>query len=272
MRARTIASGAFAILGVALIGISLCGDLTPVSSHPLAKKGLIHKQGLVYRGPAAAKKTLAANAVAAEADPYRLTEIFAANIVHYWTEGSGADPALHYAPSENWGLFLVTKLEGVMAEHVGWPKSRRFSHLERWGWKRILEKGVGFCSQAAIALATYLQEQGIETEVVGLGGHVVAVANMGGAEYVLDPDYNVVLPHDLERLEVAPKMVIGAYSAAGVDHREARRIAGIFGADGNHRGYATHARIGHQVAQTLKYIIPALMVVAGMLLLRRARG
>lgn len=49
----------------------------------------------------------------------------------------------------------------------------------------------GYCHQQAIALAQILRKNGFDAWAYGLNGHVVTRVDLGGAIYILDPDYGV---------------------------------------------------------------------------------
>ncbi len=75
-----------------------------------------------------------------------------------------------------------------------------------------MERGIGICSQHAIALTDYLTKKGIATSVVSLNGHVVAEVKLKNADkLILDPDYDVAIPLSLSKIEASPLMVKSYY-------------------------------------------------------------
>lgn len=110
-------------------------------------------------------------------------------MVHYWnTEETRAqkDLNLWIPPTENYIL-------NVSAYFI--PKLRS---VELYDVEKIIERGVGLCSQFAILLDEILEENGYQSSLVGLDGHVVVQAhNLLGERVVLDPDYGVFIPKSM---------------------------------------------------------------------------
>ena len=61
-----------------------------------------------------------------------------------------------------------------------------------------LEGGVGHCGQAAVVLIGFLERAGIKAKMVLLNGHgLVSCEVKPGVQHLLDPDFAVILPFDL---------------------------------------------------------------------------
>ena len=157
--------------------------------------------------------------------------LVAAAMVHYWPERDAIDWGVSVRPWEN--LPLWTKLRVRALVGGSGAKVSRDARLERHDWRAALRLGVGWCSQQAIVLASYLAERGRAARVVGLGGHVVVeVAREDGA-WILDPDYAVVVPMSREEATRGGDAVRDAYLAAGWPAEQAELVAGFYGPDGN---------------------------------------
>jgi hypothetical protein len=63
---------------------------------------------------------------------------------------------------------------------------------------RTLKTGAGFCSQQSMAVVEILRELGYKAGIVDLNGHAVSWVKGKKGIYILDPDYGVILPFDLE--------------------------------------------------------------------------
>jgi hypothetical protein len=76
---------------------------------------------------------------------------------------------------------------------------------------RALMRGTGLCSQYAIALNDVLHTFGIGSEVYGLEGHVIVLADIGGVKMPCDALYGVVIPADIRVIEADPQIVDSYY-------------------------------------------------------------
>ena len=82
---------------------------------------------------------------------------------------------------------------------------------ETWDTEEALQRGVGLCSQQAMALHGLLKMFGIESRVMGLSGHVICIVHINEKWIVADPDYGVVLPIDISKLEQDPSLAYPYY-------------------------------------------------------------
>jgi hypothetical protein len=127
----------------------------------------------------------------------RLTDAVHRNTTHYfidrnsensWQVRSRGTVAL----TENWPLYLYALWKYLLGE---WH-TIEFAEPEP-----ALRRGYGFCSQRALIVAAMLERQQMPGKIVGLSGHVVAMTTLpDGREYILDPDYNVVIPYSLDHI------------------------------------------------------------------------
>lgn len=143
--------------------------------------------------------------------------------------------------------------------------------LERADWRIALRKGVGFCSQQAMVLAAFLRERGIDTDVQGLNGHVVAVAHAQGGDMVLDPDYGVVLRFSLAQAESDPERVRAAYLAAGYGAAQTDMVVEIYGVEGNALYRTVHLERTEPSGAVLLFVSIGMMLV-GIYGLRRGKA
>ncbi|MDJ0786865.1 MAG: hypothetical protein QNK05_08640 [Myxococcota bacterium] len=188
----------------------------------------------------------------------RLTHAVHGYMVHYWDEEGGARVPL----LENWVLHGLGRLN---PERYG---AYEFQHPARG-----LERGFGLCSQQAMIVADLLSEAGIETEVLGLGGHVVTEARLGDERtLLLDADYGVVVPYSLKDVEAQPDRVAPLYRAEGFGDEAVARIVEIYGPDGN-RPYASRSRRRASEDRTylIKWLAPFGAVLLGLLAVEATR-
>lgn len=82
---------------------------------------------------------------------------------------------------------------------------------ETWDVAEALQRQRGLCSQQAMALHGLFRTFGIESRVLGLDGHVICLALVGDAWITCDPDYGVVVPIDITKIEQDPSLVTPYY-------------------------------------------------------------
>jgi len=170
----------------------------------------------------------------------------------------------HTTPTifENWIVWLYSRYLGKYE----WIDSARAARL-----------GGGFCSQHAILFNNILREQGIESRILGLKGHVVNEVLVGGKWKVYDADYDVVFDTSLKDLEDHPEKVEAAYKAAGRPEEEARHWRDVFAASDNHENfrsammYSPRRYLVETAALYLIWILPVACIFMGLALGRGAK-
>lgn len=90
--------------------------------------------------------------------------------------------------------------------------------------ERALTRGTGMCSQYAIALNDVLHTFGIKSEVYGLEGHVIVLADIDGVRMPCDALYGIVIPIDIRVIESNPVLVDGYYPV---------KMSGVYDRSGN---------------------------------------
>ena len=135
---------------------------------------------------------------------YDLTKLVNQCMVHYWVDDNvdlQTSLNIWIPPKENYVLhfsaYFIPKLRSI----------------ELYDIEKIIERGVGFCSQFAILLDEILEKNGYESNLVGLDGHVVVEAKtLKGQRIVLDPDYGVIIPESISFIENNPSIVKDFYT------------------------------------------------------------
>lgn len=258
-------------VGLALLALTLSSRRFEPEPHSKHLSVSTHKSGLAVIGAADANQQLAAIEGQAMTPEQldRVAMIFASAIVRYWPGRNDQDPEVLRSFRENWLLALVQHLS-LMSPIAG----RDIATYERRDYRAVLGKGIGICSQAALAVADYLDQRKVPVRIAGLDGHVVAVAELGDRSFIVDADYGVVLPMSLEEAEADPARVRDAYLLRGYPMATADRLAAIFGAEGNK--LVAPARYMESAAWRLAlfgigvWLIPAALILMGSWLLRRA--
>lgn len=123
-------------------------------------------------------------------------EILSKSIAHYWSDDGLKKYNITIPFRENW---ILSSLQYI------YPSI--YKRYEYCGYKKSIERGVGICSQHAITLVDYLRNNGIDSNVVGLNGHVIAIADVGDGWWTFDPDYGIAIPYDIQAIEDNPEIV-----------------------------------------------------------------
>ena len=108
------------------------------------------------------------------------------NIVHFKKENNNCCPLY-----ENYILFLLSFLP-----------INHFKNYEFYNIKRIISIGHGLCSQVCILLYLCLKKKNIDSKIIGFKGHVLVYVNFNNQNFLLDPDYGIVLkfhPSDVRK-------------------------------------------------------------------------
>ena len=132
--------------------------------------------------------------------------IISSSIAHFW----GEDLNIH-SISDSIKLMKKKLWIAPTNNYIVWtasffyPKLRKF---ELFNYKSIISRGIGFCSQQAIALQDFLRESGVNTFIFVLQGHVVVYVNdQRWGELVLDPNVGVYLPHTKNEIQSNPSLI-----------------------------------------------------------------
>jgi hypothetical protein len=175
---------------------------------------------------------------------------------------------LEIPPWKNWSLHAL----GAMS-----PSLRKYRY---WDHEQEFERGIGLCGNLSSILVGYLAENGIPARIVGLEGHVVVTAEVRpGVWYILDPDYGVVMPYALDQVQQNPGLVVDAYKPS-TDEQMLGMIVSYYasaadnyidqtGRDGFYSswdGSADIYRSREQLMEQLKWLVPSVLLAAGLLL------
>lgn len=179
----------------------------------------------------------------------RLTHAVSEGIVHDWDERDADRYQMRIPFHENYILNVAS-----------WVDPARFRQFEFVDYKRALARGVGLCSEHALAECGVLESRGIPTGMVDLHGHVVALARVDDREnrwWVLDPDYGVVVPHDIREVEANPNLVRPYYLAAGFPPDSVDFLVRVYGLEGNRKFSGTfgYAHLKHFLAERVSYLL-----------------
>jgi hypothetical protein len=109
-------------------------------------------------------------------------------------------PDLRRIPAkENWALWGLSHLQ-PMLNLIGLDSETKFPVYQAMTYEMALKRGFGACNQLALAVSDLLNTRyDIQTAVLRLGGHVVAVAQLpDGSQHILDSSVGIFLPYGPE--------------------------------------------------------------------------
>jgi hypothetical protein len=192
-------------------------------------------------------------------------------IAHYWRDAGITKYNLRIPFYENYLLYIASYLD-----------PEEYLKYEFYDYRRAIERGVGLCSQQAIIVSEILLEKGIPSFIIGLSGHVVLRAQVDANRdewWILDPDYGVVIPHDIEIIEKNPKIIRSFYAQAGYELKTIDSLGKIYEkiegyvvrSEQGAKGYRINRYRAEHIFYFLKWIIPCIFIITSMLLFIRRR-
>jgi hypothetical protein len=237
----------FFIVGTLLLTINVYGQLTSLRNPEIfTEQKVFFKNDIVLTEDQVYAIT---NTAIGDRKVYVKNVNVAVNqgVAHYWN-GEGLQKYHLQVPIyENYVLFVLS--------YIVPQNFRKYEFLD---YRRALERGVGLCSQHAIILAGILNEKGITSKIIGLSGHVVLTAQVDEESnewWVLDPDYGVVIPYDLDTIEKEPEIIKSFYAREGYDDATINLLIGIYNKDGNILVGVGEYSLMYRYFETASYIL-----------------
>lgn len=159
----------------------------------------------------------------------RVNDVVSKSMSHYWKQEAVERYNMRVPVWENYLLFFVNSFK----------KDNRYEFIN---YKKGLERGVGLCSSHSIVVQGVLLDNDMEAQLWDIAGHVVVRAKVSEDEwYILDPDYGLVVPHDISAIEADPEIVRPAYADLASlykpeydDPYTTDHVVEIYGKEGNH--------------------------------------
>jgi hypothetical protein len=176
-------------------------------------------------------------------------------MAHYWPEEDVDGYSIRVPFQEN---YLLNALGYLAPDH--------FEEYEFCTPEKAVERGIGLCSQHAIVLASILEENDIDARILGLSGHMVTTVKVNDtAKWVVDPDYGVIIDHDITWIEQDPEIVKSYYAEAGYNESIQEWAAGVYGSEGNYEArlstFCYYEYNTEDVTYLLIWLIPVLLVI-----------
>jgi hypothetical protein len=253
-----------ALIGIVLLALNVAGLFVPLRAPDITTQYTdFARAGTLSYAEALTRLDGLKEEPNSERVVVEATRVFHEGVAHVRGEDIEQNGLAHYrlvvSPWENWVLYLL--------DFIKPPYPEDGYHF--CGYRRALERGVGWCEQKSMALTGYLKERGFETGVVSLGGHVIATAKVPDRGwYLLDPDYGGVMPFDLKTAEQTPREVLAHYWTPVAAERS---LDSYFGPDSNSVAfggpevrYPKACRI-EVLAYQLKWAVPIVLLLAAFL-------
>ncbi|MBZ2167687.1 hypothetical protein [Marinobacter sp. F4216] len=134
-----------------------------------------------------------------------------------WHDTDPGEHNLRVPVWENYILFLMGLLSGI-------PEYKRYHFVQH---EKSIERGIGICGDASMTLSTILTNNDISNTIVSFPGHVVVSSSLNGQDFVLDPDFGVVLNMSTDELRFRKSEVAKAYRNAGYGNLDVLGIVNI---------------------------------------------
>jgi hypothetical protein len=181
-------------------------------------------------------------------------------VAKYWRNAGIDKYNLRIPFYENYLLFIASYLN-----------PEEYLKYEFVDYRKAIERGVGLCSQQAIIASEILLEKSIPSYIVGLSGHVVLRAQVDKSSdewWILDPDYGVVIPYDIDIIENNTAIIRPFYAQAGYKQKTISKLENIYEEEGNAvksleqgvRGYQIKRSRNEPIFYFLKWIIPSILM------------
>ena len=169
-------------------------------------------------------------------------------------------------PHENWIMWLA-----------GWVYEPASKTQNAW---RIVSGGRAICSEAAAVVNEISKINGVDARFVVLNGHVVSEVRTDKGWQIADPDYGVVYSADLALLEAGGMSTVikEKLKRRGFTDTTIASYIDFFESTEDNRvleiGLPSSPRLHtfEQVAEWLKWILPGLMIITGLIVMREWRN
>ena len=272
------------ILGIALLLINVYGLFIPMGNNDIySEPHVLHKDDIDKKAQTLLKEVLDEKNITNKEEYFKKVVLSVnKNIAHYWWNEGRTKYNLTIPVYENYILWFKQFTD---------PRHHKF--YEFANYKRALERRIGLCSQHAITTCGILEDKNISCKIVGLSGHVVAMAEVEPDKYwILDSDYNVIVPYSINEIEKDASIVIpyyknnmeySDYAIAQIEKNQGENtdvnvisldeLVNIYGKKGNSvvdgvEGYCGDKYSSEKMSFYLIWIIPLILIVPFLLLNR----
>ena len=242
------------ILGVFLLALNITGLFLSLRNSELYSEKTPYRDDISVPFPETKKQWDKKENESDKDFAIRATWLFNHSMAHYWRD-EGVRKYNMLVPW--WENYIIRTKQIITGD-----KKYEFRN-----YRKVMERGVGICSQPCIGLQDLLRKNGIKADLWDIKGHVVVEATFtGGEKYMLDPDYGHIVPFGMEAIEKDPEIVRSSYSNQDdvyspelKEHKHTQDIIDEYEKDGNH--IYTMDSSFENFAYAAKWILPFLLML-----------
>ncbi|MEN8227036.1 MAG: hypothetical protein ABFS38_02695 [Bacteroidota bacterium] len=254
MSLKRVISIAMLLLGVTLLLINVFGLFKSLRNEDLYSEITPYKDDISIRFEEAKKQWDQGDMETDKKFAARVTMLVNRSMAHYWRDEGIKKYHMRVPLWENYILAFRQWISG--------QKKYEFRN-----YKKVIERGVGICSQPCIGLKYLLNAQGIKADLWDLQGHiVVGVTFDDESEYTLDPDYGYVISFGMGTLQENPELVSeayknhdGIYASHVTEHKHTNDIVNMYTQKGNNIYYMR--KPFEDFSYYVKWIFPLLLLL-----------
>ncbi|HEY6187228.1 MAG TPA: hypothetical protein VIW80_06110 [Pyrinomonadaceae bacterium] len=214
------------LLGLILLGINVAGLFISMRNPAIYHEAKVRdKDDITLTEAELLQAGERRQGESTEAYILRLNDAVNKGIAHYWEDEGIAKYNLRVPVYENYLLYLASYI-----------RPRDYRKYEFYNHYKNIERGVGICSLHALVMAGMLKDHGVDSRIVLLTDHVVAMAEVDKEHnrwWVVDPDLAVVVKHDMREIEANTDLVKPFYLEKGYAPDYVDFVAGLYGSEGN---------------------------------------
>lgn len=253
MSAKKIISLTLFILGMILMDFNITGLFKSLRNEELYSEITPYKDDITIRFEEAKKLWERGENESVKDFAARATMLVNKSMAHYWrNEGIKK----YYMRVPLWENYILRIKQ--------WITGRK--KYEFRNYQKVIERGVGLCSQPCIGLKYLLNENGIEADLWDLQQHiVVGVTFYDRTEYTLDPDYGYVIPVGMSGLQGNPNLARKAYknhdavyASHVTEHKHTDDIVKMYTQEGNHIYYMKKSF--EDFSYVAKWVLPFMLI------------
>lgn len=150
------------------------------------------------------------------------------SVVHYW----GTAEEEYYPEGIDKFHLRVPIYENYILYFMSYINPNYYLRYTFTDYHLAIERGVGWCDQKTIIFIDIMDSQNIESRMIIMPEHVVATALVDPKTdewWVFDPDYGVVIKHNIQDIERNPELIRDDYIHRGYSNQTVDNFVEIFG-------------------------------------------
>ena len=187
----------------------------------------------------------------------RLSQKVFQGIIPYWRTKD--EERTNYTRVSIWDNYLLWAYSYL-------PNHTHYKQYEFASPQKAFKRGIGLCSQVARIVYYILNEQNIPSKIISQNNHVVVETNDG----IIDANYGIYIPFTSKQIQRKPKIIYQYYS------KNLNALEKIYFNDwdtpDNHDQLYAYMKRMEGYAETLKWIIPILLLSIGIFTITRLRN